>query len=299
MDYIFRDIAELSVNQLAQGDVIDRTAEVDGCIGNALALDGERLGCTHLIVLTQSCDLAKRKGRFKAPHITLAAVRPFSDIMNQYLSEKNIPIEGTDFSYYPKSVEEDARHLIERHLNNTEDDFFFLPKSEDSNIPRDLLALLRVTVTIGKEHYETLAKAKIAELHDVFRAKLGWLAGNIYSRVATPDLEESGNAEHIKKSYYNQYISKEDGHWISELTATKLCELVEKERNKTGRDLDKHEVEEIYNRMQGGTNIVADSIVEELKRRELIDPSDSNLAKKFARAIAMDDSIRSLVKQSR
>lgn len=298
MDYIFKDIAALSADQLSQGDVIDRTAAVDACIGNALALGGGRLGCTHLIVLTQSCDLVKRKGRFKAPHITLAAVRPFFDVMNEYLSEKNTPITGTDFSYYPKSVREDIKKLIERHLNNTEDDFFFLPKSEDSNIPEDLLALLRVTVTVEKEHYEILAKAKIAELHDVFRAKLGWLAGNIYSRVATPALEETGNAESIRKSYYNQYISQEEGHWISKLTATKLCELVEKERNKIGRNLNKHEVEEIYNKIQGGASIVADSIVEELKRCELIDPADSNLAKKFARAIARDGNIRSLVKQS-
>lgn len=191
-----------------------------------------------------------------------------------------------------------AKQLVERHINNTEPEFFFLPSSGHPNIPEDLVVFLRLTIALRKEHYDALAQAKIAELADVFQAKLGWLKGNIYSRVATPDIEERDvNALEIKKGFYEKYVPKNELVWLSGLQSTLLKKIVKERRQKAGRDLTGDEVLGIIEtEVPEDTQIIAANIVERLKKNKLIDAGDDDAAKQFARVIANEPSFKSLVK---
>jgi len=51
------------------------------------------------------------------------------------------------------------------------------------------VALLQVSIALrAHEHYDTLRLARCGRLTPEFRARLGWLIGNLYSRVATEDI---------------------------------------------------------------------------------------------------------------
>ena len=54
-----------------------------------------------------------------------------------------------------------------------------------------MCALLRRPAVLSLvDNYEGLVAARTLTLNEEFRAKLGWLVGNIYSRVATRDWEK-------------------------------------------------------------------------------------------------------------
>lgn len=220
MDFIFRDPSLLNLGSLTQGDVIKKTPEVVERIRQAHQYYSDAPHYTHFVVLTQSCDLVKRRQEFKAPYITVAAARPLRKTMSEFLETNARPLDGAEFKFHLNSLQNKARQLLERHLNNTEPEYFFLPQAGHPEIQEDLVVFLRLTIALRKEHYDVLAQAKIAELDDVFQAKIGWLKGNIYSRVATPDLEERGtNAAEIKKQFFETYIPKDSTVWLSSLQA--------------------------------------------------------------------------------
>lgn len=53
-----------------------------------------------------------------------------------------------------------------------------------------MVAYLKVSIPLKSgEHYDKCLKAKRIELADEFKAKLGWLIGDMYSRVGTTDWE--------------------------------------------------------------------------------------------------------------
>lgn len=300
MDFIFRNSSEPDRTALTQGDVIARTDDVIERLQQAHQYYADAPQYSHFVVLTQSCDLVKRRGDFKAPYITIAAAKPFRNIIQEYFDDKSKSIKGAEFTFHSSALIEKARQLVERHLNNTEPEYFFLPKSGNPNLPEDLLVFLRLTIALRKEHYDTLASAKIAELADVFQAKLGWLKGNIYSRVATPDIEERDvNAAEIKQEFFDNYVPKDKLVWLSNLQADLLRKLVKAKCIELGRDLNTEEVLEIIeSEIPEDIQIVANNIVDRLIKNRLIEKDDPDTAKKFARAIANESSFKTVVKAS-
>ena len=300
MDFIFRDSSGLNNSTLTQGDVIARSPEVVERLQQAHQYYADAPLYSHFVVLTQSCDLVRRRGSFNAPYITIAAAKPFKNTIKEYFDDKSKPIKGADFSFHSGSLIQKAQQLVERHINNTEPEYFFLPKSGNPNIPEDLLVFLRLTVALRKEHYDVLASAKIAELADIFQAKLGWLKGNIYSRVATPDIEERDvNAAEIKRQFFDSYVPKDELVWLSNLQADLLRKLVKTKSSTEGRDLTTEEVLDIIeNDIPEDTQIVANNIVERLIKNKLIERDDQESATKFARAIANESSFKSVVKSA-
>lgn len=297
MDFVFKDVAKLDKAGLSQGDVIAKTEAVINRIGQAHQYYADAPDYTHFMVLTQSCDLVRRQGDFKAPYITIAAAKPFRGTIGQFFTQQSKSVKGADFSFHSSRLIGKAKQLIERHVNNTEPEFFFLPKAGHPNIAEDLVVFLRLTIALRKEHYDTLADAKIAELADVFQAKLGWLKGNIYSRVATPDLEDRGlNASEIKASFYDQYIPRDRTVWLSDLQADLLRKIVATKRRELGRDLSSDEVLKIIEEeIPEDVQIVARNIVDRLVKNKLLEDGDE-VEKKFARVISNEPTLKSLVK---
>ena len=62
-----------------------------------------------------------------------------------------------------------------------------------------------VSVTLLAKHYDVLRKARRRGLKDEFRSKLGWLVGNLYSRIGTTDWceppERTRELEALVKEY--------------------------------------------------------------------------------------------------
>ncbi|WP_299960346.1 hypothetical protein [uncultured Roseobacter sp.] len=298
MDFIFRNSSEPDKSALTQGDVIARTDDVVERLQQAHQYYADAPLYSHFVVLTQSCDLVKRRGDIKAPYITIAAAKPFRKTIQEYFDDKSKTMKGAEFTFHSRALIEKAKQLVERHLNNTEPEYFFLPKSGNPSLPEDLLVFLRLTIALRKEHYDTLASAKIAELADVFQAKLGWLKGNIYSRVATPDIEERDvNAAEIKQEFFDNYVPKDELVWLSNLQADLLRKRVKAKSAEEGRDLTTEEVLAIIEAdIPDDTQIVANNIVDRLVKNRLIEQGDSEATTRFARAIANESSFKSVVK---
>jgi len=177
--------SEVDKSALFQGDVISKSDGLLKLLKNVHPYFYTSTRYVAFQLITQSCDLVRRNGKCKAPYLTIAAVREIVDIFEEKELRK-ISKLGVG-----QLVEDSARTRVNNFLtstiNNNNPNYFFLRGDNNQGILSDCLACLRVTVPLRSEHYDLLLEAKVGQLKDVFQAKLGWLVGNNYSRVGTPD----------------------------------------------------------------------------------------------------------------
>lgn len=153
------------------------------------------------MVLTQTCDLVRRNGQpCKAPYITIAAIRPLRQILLQLLQRQLKPFGNR---YFINSDKQRASELLHRILNQNESALalFYLHPESGIGLADEAVVLLRVSIALRSEqHYDALLKARTGGLQPEFAAKLGWLCGNIFSRIAVPDwLETSSRASEAQR----------------------------------------------------------------------------------------------------
>lgn len=180
--------------QLCQGDILQITDDLKK-VFNICHPYFVRDEYKYFIVLTQTCDLVIRKKACKSRYITIAAVRSLQDYLIRETSDRT--------ERYGKLVLLDEKHkttirqLLERLYNNNEAEHFFLAEDASLGFYSPMVAYLKVSIALKSElHYQTCLDAKILELTDEFKAKLGWLVGQMYSRVGTPDWQsENRNSE--------------------------------------------------------------------------------------------------------
>ena len=208
---------------LLQGDLISRTPPLRDRIAQAHPYYAETDRYVRFAVVTQTCDLVRRKETCKAPYITLVAVRTLEDVARENLTGCLKNIQGSSIKYLPRSAQRTHHQFLERILHNTSDEYFFYPKSENFGVEDDLVACLRLSIALRLEHYEEILKARTCGIADVFQAKLGWLKGAVYSRVATPAFEEEfTNPKAFKTEFLNRYtefreeevISPDQADWL-------------------------------------------------------------------------------------
>lgn len=191
-------------SDLMQGDVIRRTPKFEAILKEVHPHYFERTDNKYFIVITQDCDLVRRNGKTcESRYISIAAVRPLSLVVRRQL-ERYIQ---KDFTSVPVCNQEDQgrfRNFLERLLNNNEGNHFFLRAEPSRDFPEDCCAFLALSIAIRSNlHYHSLLDARILELKDSFRAKLGWLVGQMYARVGTedwPSLEMNQAIEEILNS---------------------------------------------------------------------------------------------------
>ncbi|NEW95461.1 hypothetical protein [Rhodopseudomonas sp. BR0G17] len=227
MDFIFCDSASMDRQSLLQGDLLVRNERLRAALGDAHQYYADSSDYSHFLVLTQSCDLVRRSGRQpKSRYITLAAVRPVSIVVDRFL-------ERHKFTYsFPimlckKERETVAREFLERLLHNTVDGFFLLKKDCHPLLDEDICAFLPLSVALrSAEHYEACLSAKIGQMDHIFAAKIGWLVGNLYSRVGTPDIEEHvANPQAYKEKFYDETLFQRTA-WLSTGQFEQLREIV-------------------------------------------------------------------------
>ena len=178
------------MQSLCQGDVLEITPELSVVLKEVhpYFLNEQY---KYFMVLSQSCDLVRRNGKnCKTPYITLAAVRSYSEFLEKILLKGKFAEKNKELLLMDDKHKERAYQLIERIYNNTEPEYFFLFKEEALEFQESMVAYLKVSIALkSDEHYDKCLSAKKIELTDEFKAKLGWLVGNMYSRVGTADWE--------------------------------------------------------------------------------------------------------------
>ena len=209
--------SEPELDQLRQGDILRKTPELLRLIQTVhphYANEDYR----YFQVLTQSCDLVRRGGKpCKSRYLTLAAVRPMSLIVKRALDsyEKKFVFDNQVFC--SEAHRRALKDLFVKLFNNNDTQNFFLKASPDHGLDVDCCAQLHLSIAIrAYEHYDLCLGAKILELRDEFRAKLGWLVGNLYSRVGTQDyvpgaMSDEKAFEEFVQSAMQQYVA-----WVPE-----------------------------------------------------------------------------------
>ncbi len=202
--FTYKEKEQTDQSNLCQGDLIKITDELRDVLKE---IHPYFLGpqYQYFMVLTQSCDLVRRnKNKCKTPYITLAAVKEFEPFFEKQLLSKKMVEDVNGVLLMNNKNWERAYQFLERLYNNTEPEYFFLYREDMIGINRSLIATLKVSIAIKSDiHYDKCLKGKVLELSDEFKAKLGWLVGNMYSRVGTTDWEsiktESERKEMIRE----------------------------------------------------------------------------------------------------
>ncbi len=176
-----------AAEHLEQGDLIAKTDAIQSIIKivHPYYLKSDY---THFIVLTQSCDLVRRKREAcKSRYITLAAVRPLSLVIQREIESYQDEFDKAGMVCSKKHRFELIQFLQRLH-NFNEPEFFYLHSESNLDFPDPHCAFLRLSVSIKSSlHYDACLQARILSLNDVYQAKLGWRVGDMYSRVGTED----------------------------------------------------------------------------------------------------------------
>lgn len=174
---------------LKQGDVLKKTDELSKIITEVHPYFNSS-NYQYFIVLTQSCDLVKRKeGKCKSKYITIAAIRPLEDALKREAQEISFSkLERQTTKIIDEKNSTKLSEFLGSLFNNNIPDYFYLHSDVSLDFVDPSVAFLRVSIALKSElHYNVCMSSKILELDENFQAKLGWLVGNLYSRVGTED----------------------------------------------------------------------------------------------------------------
>ncbi|MGM0584953.1 MAG: hypothetical protein ACQEUZ_09920 [Pseudomonadota bacterium] len=297
MKFVFKALGELDRGSLSQGDVIRRSEALSEAIREAHEYYATAQDYTHFVILTQSCDLVRRGQDIKAPYVTIAAARPLSVVVEKFVSSHIEDVHGTVLA--KTSARRRLEEKLERIIHNTEDGLFFLPKDGCDALNEDLCVFLHLSIALRTSHYNTLLENKIAEIDDVFRAKLGWLAGNIYSRVATPDIEEYvSDSKSYKRAFFEANTPTDDVLWLSSLQSTVFKTKAKELAKDMGvAELPEDTANDLISGVPQDLDIVADAIVQRLLKNDLIS-GDEDTMRKTKNSIKNTPDFKSAVKKA-
>ena len=196
--------SDMDTSCLCQGDLLEITSELSEAL-NDIHPYFKNAQYKYFVVLTQSCDLVRRNGKnCKSPYITLAAVRSFDDYFKKTLLQKRYLNQKNGILLMTTKDRTKTYPIIERLYNNTEPEYFFFYKEEKLGLSESMVAYLKVSIALKSDsHYEKCLRAKRIELADEFKAKIGWLVGNMYSRVGTTDWESIMNENERTKMIFD------------------------------------------------------------------------------------------------
>ena len=189
---------------LAQGDIIEPTPELHRALQEFHSgfLDPKYVG---FMVLTQSCDLVRRPTYHGQP-IALCVVRELNSIAKTLLEV----FCGTDIQgVFRKDARSKGRMFLDRTINQNEQaiGLFYLHPDADAGISTPSVAMLRIEIALHTKHYDTLLSSRRGRLKPAFQAKLGWLVGNLYSRVGTEDWSEPDERKREKNSIIDRILN--------------------------------------------------------------------------------------------
>jgi hypothetical protein len=138
---------------------------------------------------------------------------------------------------------------------------------------------LRVSIALKAEHYNVIKDARILRLNAEFRAKFGWLLGNLYSRPATTDWDEQEIEELIRNCIEQRHESS-GPIWLEDRTIKNAKKNIEFE-NYYNRDELIQEIKKYKpkSKKEELIDILAGKLSEILKDEKC--ENEANIVKKF------------------
>lgn len=203
---------KIIADELMQGDVLRRTPAVEEVLRQVHPHFYNNDKNLFFLILTQSCDLVRRNGNLcKSPYISIAPVRSIDVIISKQLSALSNSAVRAELPVVPNKGKTKLHEFLTRLINNNEPGFFFLEGS-GTLLGQDCVAFLNLSIALKSElHYDNCLEAKILQLDQTFQAKLGWLVGQLYSRVGTVDWNTSAASAKISSLLKEAAIWVEDG----------------------------------------------------------------------------------------
>ena len=195
-------------DNLRQGDILKKTDRINSILEKVHKYY-QKEDYTHFIVLTQSCDLVIRDEKgCNSRYITLAPIRPLKVALLREIGKYQDSLSKAGGVCTIK-VKPRIEQFLERLLNNNEPEYFYLHEEPSLGFPNRSCAFLQLAISIkSEEHYNACVASRILSLEDVFQAKLGWLVGNIYSRVGTKDWAPDFKSNSEFKKMINDILDK-------------------------------------------------------------------------------------------
>ncbi|MBM4033893.1 MAG: hypothetical protein FJ291_19245 [Planctomycetes bacterium] len=171
---------------------------------------------TGFLVLTQTCDLERRPdrgGRCRSSYINLAVIRKLQDVLHDLLGKVCTRLSERAYHAADKNR---AKELLERVINQNEQalGLFYLHPDAAIGFAEPCVALLQVSFALRAQHYEALVDVRRGRLKEIFQARLGWLVGNLYSRVAVQDVNESDRDAVIADMLSPQAARPDAPQWV-------------------------------------------------------------------------------------
>jgi len=190
-----------AAGDLRQGDILTKSQALSEVLKEIHPHYHRKDDYTHFLILTQTCDLVRRNGRpCKAKYVSVAAIRPVQLALEREVSQHQDKLDQVA-GVCRESVRSPLRQFVARILNNNDPEYFYLEPEPTFGLYEPSCAFLRLSVALrAHEHYDKLIAARIMSLTEIFRAKLGWLVGNMYSRVGTEDWAP----DHITDTEFNE-----------------------------------------------------------------------------------------------
>jgi hypothetical protein len=196
---------------LAQGDLLLPTAALRKSLNlvHPWFNDPKYLG---FIVISQTCDLVRRGGEpCKTPYVEIAVVRGLRAYVLSLLRQQ---CEWIGDRFFPSTERNRANDLLDRVINQNEAalGLFYLHPEAEIGIAEESVALLRVSIALrSEEHYGTILGARRGRLDPEFANKLGWLCGNLYSRVGIRDWKETDADKKAAAEIKRRLLDDSDG----------------------------------------------------------------------------------------
>lgn len=275
---------------LCQGDVLERTPGFEALLKEFYPQYAARPENKYFLILTQTCDLVRRSGgRCVAPYISVAPVRPLSVALSRKLAEVAEADIGGRIPICTSKNKAKLDLWMERLLNNNEPNYFYLRKVPERRLAEDCCAHLALSIAIKSDlRYDLCLSSRILSLQPVFQAKLGWLVGQMYSRVGTEDWDRAEMYAEIKSTLKLRAI------WVPDDKLMNLRTSVQDWRNEhPDAELDGKTVERLLARIPRQRDLVLERVVQLLKQRDLV-PEGKEIQTR--NLIANDPEFRALFK---
>jgi hypothetical protein len=196
---------------LQQGDVLKKTDAIKRLLKEVHPhyLDETYTG---FIILSQTCDLVRRNGNpCKTRYITLGVIRPLTLLIEREITKNQDALDKAAM-ICKNSAKNRLSEFLKRLFNNNENEYFYIEPQSEVGMSEPSCAFLRLSISIrAYQHYDICHEARVLSLSEGFRAKLGWMVGNVYSRVGTEDWVP--NSDFTKKINYTLEASTK---WIDD-----------------------------------------------------------------------------------
>lgn len=270
---------------LEQGDIIPRDADVvQEVLRKYHGYHVDRTQNEMFAVLTQSCDLVLHSGACKARYISVAPVRSLRTVLRREFQKVLVRTPGDLYTLGSEKTRGKYVDFLTKLINNNEARHFYLPEQATLGIAEDMCIMLPLALPIRSEHYESCLSGRTAQLDDLFQAKLGWLLGQLYSRVGTPDWPEAWVSEKVNA------VSEGTLSWFPDNDFAQVKKLLAK-RHQVSPDvpLDEKEFTDLIGKIKNRKQLAIDAIfalLDEMLQGLPLPPPDSpqrlTLRRRFA-----------------